>query len=89
MTLDEFAQQQKLAVVVRDRHLPPGDPLRFYATFAPPMLLVEDDGSLFACYGNGVTPDEARSALWAEIQGKRMVKDGGGVVDVAIEEQRT
>lgn len=56
-TIEEFADQHDLVLVITERKVPVGHVMRYSAHFA--RVEVMGDGVLASVYGNGATPDEA------------------------------
>jgi len=61
---------------IRERPLPPGDPLRFYASFK--SIEEKRDGVLISIFGNGSTQEMAIEQYAARIHLKHLVFDSMG-----------
>jgi hypothetical protein len=75
LTIDEYAEKHGLEMVVRERPLPEGVPIRFYANFKNSE--VKGFGVLIGKFGNGATPEEAIANYGKEIHLETLVIDAG------------
>lgn len=75
-TVEEFARDQGLLMVVRERPQPVGSPMRFYACFD--RAEVVGDGVLIGTFGNGATAEEAIADYTREIALRTLVVDAYG-----------
>lgn len=70
MSIEEFAKKHDLTMEIRERPVPDGSPLRFYASFKD--CEVKDGPILASVYGDGATRAEAISNYSAAISLKRL-----------------
>jgi len=73
MTIEEFADANQLVMEVRERGLPVGDRMRYYACFKSAEVM--ESGCLVGAHGDGATPEEAIEDYAAEISTKRIAVD--------------
>lgn len=76
MTIEDFAEANRLTMEVRERKVPLGSPNRFYARFASSETKeYAGDGILSGTYGSGATEAEAIADYAKEISLKLLVLD--------------
>lgn len=73
MTIEEFADANQLVMEVKERPLPVGNKMRYYAGFKNAEVM--ESGCLVGAHGNGATPEEAIEDYAAEISTKKIAVD--------------
>ena len=76
MSIEEFAERYGLTMVVRERNVPEGSSLRFYAHFK--YAEIKDGRILIGESGNGATPEDAIDDYAKQIELKHLVVDAFG-----------
>ena len=72
-TIEEFADELGLKMVVRERSVNRDAPNRYFAYF--PSVEIKNGGMLVGVCGNGPTPEEAIDGYAKKISGKLLVID--------------
>ena len=70
-TIEKFAEELDLEMVIKERREPVGSPMCYYASFS--YAEEQNNGFLISNYGNGATPEDAVNDYAKQIEMKTLV----------------